>query len=690
MFARLGLVQFQGAERPHVGLRTGCVLCLLLVSEVGWAQTTINQNVQIGPGNSLVGPVAITPGVGGSQTTVEVLPEGSISGAVELDADSRLLLSGGMVGGTALPGSLARDRSEVVVSQGTVLGPFSLQDQARFTLEQGSAERVFADGQSAVELRGGVLSGSNDDYGLEVAGSANLRVEGQVTTKGLYFHSAGYLDWNGGAIHGGFAADIAAPMQFRNVDLSGAAQGWIRASDSSASVALSGVIGTPGKLEVSAGPISIEKSSIPNIVLYPKGEAASITLRDNDIQLMVLRAPDTRVDLVSDGGRWADAASSRSLWIYGDDVRMSVPEGGERPQVEKGRLEGNVTVSGWTFDALHMATGQIEFDTGSSAKSLVVDQYGRGALRGGTVLDSIHIGPRGTLGVFGTDLQLDGGRLTGKLADGSAIDVPVSIEDQGRVALNELPDSFLTEMHFNPANGHFYQMLTGEFGAPLDGTWQAALDAAAARSMGPIPGHLVTITSAEEEAFVVDTFVPTNQFWLGASDAAVEGEWRWVAGPESGQLFWKGDSNGTGSGYAHWSPNQPGSGWASPQAEDYVLWDNNNLAWHDYDGKWDKAWAIVEYSALSGDADGDGVVSLEDFGVLKNHFGGAATFANGDFNGDHHIDLSDFGLLKQNFGQASVAPEPPAFWLSVVGAVAGLLHCGLGRLGRWRRSGDNR
>ncbi|NLF29654.1 MAG: hypothetical protein GX591_02060 [Planctomycetes bacterium] len=61
--------------------------------------------------------------------------------------------------------------------------------------------------------------------------------------------------------------------------------------------------------------------------------------------------------------------------------------------------------------------------------------------------------------------------------------------------------------------------------------------------------------------------------------------------------------------------------------------------------------------SLSGDANGDGAVDLDDFVILKNHFGtpSGATVAEGDFDGDGDVDLDDFVVLKTHFG--AVQPQ---------------------------------
>ncbi len=82
----------------------------------------------------------------------------------------------------------------------------------------------------------------------------------------------------------------------------------------------------------------------------------------------------------------------------------------------------------------------------------------------------------------------------------------------------------------------------------------------------------------------------------------------------------------------------------------------------------------VHLGPLAGDANGDGLVDLGDFGVLKNHFGSIGSVSEGDFNGDGRVDLSDFGRLKANFGKsttgAAAVSEPSSFMLGILGLAA--------------------
>ena len=61
-----------------------------------------------------------------------------------------------------------------------------------------------------------------------------------------------------------------------------------------------------------------------------------------------------------------------------------------------------------------------------------------------------------------------------------------------------------------------------------------------------VGAQLVTIRTAEEDAWLATTFQLATMplgLWIGYSDAASEGDWRWASGE------W--------SGYSHWAPGEP-------------------------------------------------------------------------------------------------------------------------------------
>ncbi len=107
-------------------------------------------------------------------------------------------------------------------------------------------------------------------------------------------------------------------------------------------------------------------------------------------------------------------------------------------------------------------------------------------------------------------------------------------------------------LRYNATTGNFYQFIAGTTNLAT-----ARANSAAAMVNG-IGGHLVTITSAAENNFVRN-LITTGSAWLDASDAAVEGEWRWMSGPEAGQLFWLGTGSGSAQNgfYTNWNGGEP-------------------------------------------------------------------------------------------------------------------------------------
>lgn len=77
---------------------------------------------------------------------------------------------------------------------------------------------------------------------------------------------------------------------------------------------------------------------------------------------------------------------------------------------------------------------------------------------------------------------------------------------------------------------------------------------------------------------------------------------------------------------------------------------------------------------LPGDANGDKVVDLLDFNILKENFGAQGGLSEGDFNNDGIIDLVDFNILKENFGASAAVPEPAAWLLLAAFAVPAALR----------------
>lgn len=130
---------------------------------------------------------------------------------------------------------------------------------------------------------------------------------------------------------------------------------------------------------------------------------------------------------------------------------------------------------------------------------------------------------------------------------------------------------------FNSQTNSFYQYIG------VGGTWSNADTAASAATLvglSGVNGHLVTITSQTENAYIL-SLTGANRIWLSASDAATEGEWIWTSGPEAGQKFWTGGVLGSihNSLYSNWQVNDPSafnSLWDYAEQLSTGLWWSNS------------------------------------------------------------------------------------------------------------------
>lgn len=113
----------------------------------------------------------------------------------------------------------------------------------------------------------------------------------------------------------------------------------------------------------------------------------------------------------------------------------------------------------------------------------------------------------------------------------------------------------------NPANNHYYFLLS-------PATWSASQ--AEALTLG---GNLVTINDAAENQWVYSTFGGLNKaLWLGLTDQAVEGDFRWISGESIS--------------YNNWSPGEPNSGGGFVPDEDYAYMVEANPGWPLTPGAW--------------------------------------------------------------------------------------------------------
>ena len=148
----------------------------------------------------------------------------------------------------------------------------------------------------------------------------------------------------------------------------------------------------------------------------------------------------------------------------------------------------------------------------------------------------------------------------------------------------------LTGFALNSDNGHYYQFVD-----------QILIWTDAAQSAEAAGGYLATITSAAADAFIFDLTVGSTA-WLGGSDAAVEGQWEWVTGPEAGTNFWNGASVASGGSapegeYANWYLTKPFL--PNVDGEDFVRMRAGGM-WNDVSDTFSTDGYVVEAVAVGG------------------------------------------------------------------------------------------
>lgn len=121
---------------------------------------------------------------------------------------------------------------------------------------------------------------------------------------------------------------------------------------------------------------------------------------------------------------------------------------------------------------------------------------------------------------------------------------------------------------YSSATGNFYQLITA------DRNFNSALSYSETQLLNGVAGHLATITSAAELAFVDQ--LTTTHAWIALSDQDTEGAWYFMAGPEEGnQIVRNGNVDHPGY-YNNWNGSEPNSG----TGRNFALM-NNNDRWYD-------------------------------------------------------------------------------------------------------------
>jgi hypothetical protein len=162
--------------------------------------------------------------------------------------------------------------------------------------------------------------------------------------------------------------------------------------------------------------------------------------------------------------------------------------------------------------------------------------------------------------------------------------------------------------NYLPSTGHYYEYV------PKTGiTWTQARAAASELNFYGLQGYLATITTFEEAKLSGEQAAGAG--WIGGSDAAIEGQWKWVTGPEAGTteaLFFRGQyPTGNTVTYSFWNTSEPNN----LGGEDYAHITAPNVgirgSWNDLSntgadsGDFQPKGYIVEYGGMPGDPELD-------------------------------------------------------------------------------------
>ena len=192
--------------------------------------------------------------------------------------------------------------------------------------------------------------------------------------------------------------------------------------------------------------------------------------------------------------------------------------------------------------------------------------------------------------------------------------------------------------YYNGVNGHFYRPIS------TTATYTGARAASLLTTFKGQTGYLVTITSADEDAFIFNN-VPQGNIWFALTDEASEARWTIDAGPEAGTLIKinNGQLNGNIPGqYNNWAPGEPNNS----GNEDYAVtkWSGGSQ-WNDLPNNFFNPY-VIEYGTWTNP---DDATFTEFYTNSVTHSNGEVLTARFNFDFGGNVDETKFSAKANRY-----------------------------------------
>ena len=200
---------------------------------------------------------------------------------------------------------------------------------------------------------------------------------------------------------------------------------------------------------------------------------------------------------------------------FGFGQTISSPDPKSFKQSTNGQDASGFVLSGFSPTATLLASiSLVEFPSGTT---FYLSSYSNLTAASGFSM----VGNKTRLVFTGTMASINTALASLKVNTGSTI---------GNVKLSVAATINPTGYYYNGVNGHFYKPITtGAF-------YKDARAASLLTTFKGQPGYLVTITSADEDAFI-QANVPATNIWFACTDEVIDGRWVIDAGPEKGTVI---------------------------------------------------------------------------------------------------------------------------------------------------------